>query len=233
MIKLHHKYLLNKINLIIWIVVIVIMTIFEMLIAFSLGNHPLLNITKQMILEEYINSSIIFARMIMVLWSIYLFGFCFYKEGDNYRVLTITKVSGGNYYLSKMIAIFLEEAKMLGVIFVIQFFIGSFFTKWYYLKIDMLICYGKIYLISLIYGLLSVVFVSLFKNLYAIIITSVLYLLSEILIVEEINQNVLTFIQLFFPNKVSFQASIDIIHLFLLIIFYLVAGYRISRYKKE
>jgi len=233
MIKLHQKYLLNKMNIIIRIVVMVIMTIFEVLIAYSFSKDNLLNVTKEMILEEYMNSSIIFARMIMVLWSVYLSGFCFYKEGDNYRVLTITKVSGTKYYLTKIVAIFLEEVKMLTSFFIIQFFIGIFFTKWYFLKLEVLICYGKIYLLSLIYGLLSVVFVSLFKNLYAVIITSVLYLLSEILIVEDTSQNVLRFIQLFFPNEVNFQLSVDIIHLFMLIMFYLLISYRVYHYKKE
>lgn len=233
MIKLHQKYLLNKMNVIIRIVVMVIMTVFEVLIAYSFDNHNLLNVTKEMILEEYMNAGIIFARMIMVLWSVYLFGFCFYKEGDNYRVLTITKVSGKKYYLTKMIAIFIEVAKMLVSFFVIQFFIGTFFTKWYYLRIELLVSYGKIYFLSLIYGLLSVVLVTLFKNLYAIIITSVLYLLTEILIVEDTSQKVLTFIQLFFPNEVSFQLSIDSMHLILLVLLYLVISYRIYHYKKE
>lgn len=237
MVKLHQKYLLNKVNFIIMIVLVVIAFVFQMVLVHSFTKGVYIMTEKMENLNNYNSTSIIFTRMIGVFWSIYLFGFGFNKDGDNYSILLQSKVSKKKYFYSKVLAINCELFKLVLFFFLINIWIGILFTKWYIVKLDIVLEYLKIYLFSLIYGYLSLLFMRVFKSVFSVIIITVSYIASEILLTENINENILNYIQLLLPTEVfdgtSYQLTYGIMHLVILALLYLLLGCFIYCFKKE
>lgn len=237
MIRLHQKYIFNKLNSRIICSIMLISIFFQFVIVFSFEDSNLLTFTKIETLDYYVHSSITFTKMMMILWSIYLFGFSFSKYGDNYRVLIITKTNQKIYFISKVMVLIMEILKCILFLFFIHFWIGSFFTKWYVLKLNVFIEYVNIFLLSCIYGLISLIIVCLFKSIYSIFLSTSVYLLSEMLASGDINQKMIGMIQLFFPTEWNMggkdQLYFGHLHIFLLCMLYIMLSDLIYCCKKD
>ncbi len=237
MIQLHRKYLFNKTNIII-IVAIILLTI---LLNIIIVNPFIKSIDVWMIREEkmleFINSNILFTKMITILLSIYLYGITFTKNYDNYHILLITRITIKKYFLSKVFMLTLEILKLIILFFLINLWIGIYFTKWYYIKIDFIIEYIKIFLLSITYGLLSLIFTRVIKNIYSVLLITANYVFSEIVISETNNSFFINYIQLFLPTTIlnanDYKLHFGIYHLLLLIHLYLSISYSIYCYKRD
>lgn len=237
MVKLHQKYLLNKLNLIITIILTIMEFIFQIVIANPFAKEVYLMSEKIESLNNYNSASILFTRMLVVLWSICLFGFGFNKDGDNYSIILQSKVSRKKYFYSKILAISVELLKLLFLLFLINIWIGTLSTNWYIIKIHIIVEYIKIYLFSLIYGYLSLLFMRVFKSVFSVILTTISYIASEIFMTENISEKILCCIQLLLPTEMfdgtSYQLTYGMMHLVILTMLYLLLGYQMYCFKKE
>lgn len=237
MVKLHQKYLLNKLNMIITIILILMSLIFYVVIANPFVNEAYLITEKMECLTNYNCASIIFTRMLVVFLSIYLFGFGFNKDGDNYSIILQSKVSRKKYFYTKILAISLELLKLLFLLFLINIWIGSLLTNWYIIEISLIVEYIKIYLFGLIYGYLSLLFMRVFKSVFSVILITICYIASEIFMTENISEKILYYIQLVLPTEMfdgtGYQLTYGIMHLVILVILYLLLGYQMYCFKKE
>lgn len=237
MVRLHQKYLLNKLNLIITTILIIIALIFYVVVANPFVKEAYLITEKMECLTNYNCVTIIFTRMLVIFLSIYLFGFEFNKDGDNYSIILQSKVSRKKYFYSKILAISFELVKFLFLLFLINIWIGTLLTNWYIIKISLIVEYIKIYTLGLIYGYLSLLFMRVFKSVFSVILTTISYLASEILMTENINEKILYYIQLVLPTEMfdgtSYQLTYGMMHLVILAILYLLLGCQMYCFKKE
>ena len=116
-------------------------------------------------------------------------------------------------------------------------FIGTVFNRWYILNLNIITHYFEIYLISMTYGILSLISIRLLKSLYAVIIPFSLYILSEVLVDYNMSSKLVKFIEMFFPTTHLTNGNIvllyGIIHLVILNIFYFIISYFVYIKYKE
>lgn len=237
MVRLHHNYILNKINISITLIMIGMVCIFQLIIANPFSQTAYLSCEKIDLLNNYNFSSLVLTRMVIIFWSIYLFGFSFNKNGDNYSILLQPRVSRKTYFYSKVLSINLELLKLIVFLFCIYIWVGCLCTKWYTIQIRIISEYLKIYFLGLIYGYLSLFFMRIFKSIFSIMLITFSYIVSEILITENVNEHILNCIQLFLPvqtyNEGNGQLFYSIFHLLVLVILYLLLGSQVYCLKKE
>lgn len=237
MIKLHRNYIFNKRNSIMICILIIVSVSFQYIIAFSFANQDVFLVTQIEFSNDYIHSSVVYTKMLMIFWSMYLFGFCFYTYEDNYRVLVSRKIKKQTYLISKIIVLVVVVLLTILFLFFLQFWVGIFFTTWYVVTFEALVAYFRIFLLSSIYGLLSFIFVRLLNSLYSIFIPISFYIFSELLASGNVNSNITGLIQLLLPvewdNGGQYQLYFGYMHLVVLGILYFIIGYIIYCYKKE
>lgn len=237
LMRLHKNYLFNKINIII-IGIVILISIF---LSFVLVKPFETNIDKWnerlISMQSYEQSYLLFVKILMVLLSSYLFGIYFSKQGDDYSLVLTCKVSKNKYLISKILTISLTIFFILFVIILFHLFIGTVFNRWYILNLNIITHYFEIYLISMTYGILSLISIRLLKSLYAVIIPFSLYILSEVLVDYNMSSKLVKFIEMFFPTTHLTNGNIvllyGIIHLVILNIFYFIISYFVYIKYKE
>lgn len=237
LMRLHKNYLFNKINIII-IGIVILISIF---LSFVLVKPFETNIDKWnerlISMQSYEQSYLLFVKILMVLLSSYLFGIYFSKQGDDYSLVLTCKVSKNKYLISKILTISLTIFFILFVIILFHLFIGTVFNRWYILNLNIITHYFEIYLISMTYGILSLISIRLLKSLYAVIIPFSLYILSEVLVDYNMSSKLVKFIEMFFPTTHLTNGNIvllyGIIHLIILNIFYFIISYFVYIKYKE
>lgn len=237
LMRLHKNYLFNKINVII-IGIVIMVSIF---LSFVLVKPFETNIDKWnerlISMQSYEQSYLLFVKILMVLLSSYLFGIYFSKQGDDYSLVLTCKVSKNKYLISKILTISLTIFFILFVIILCHLFIGTVFNRWYILNLNIFTHYFEIYLISMIYGILSLISIRLLKSLYAVIIPFSLYILSEVLVDYNTSSEIVKIIGMFFPTTHLSNGNIvllyGILHLLILNFLYFLISYFVYIKYKE
>ena len=128
--------------------------------------------------------------------------------------------------------IFTIEMKLLEILVMILFnyiLINYLFNQWYIIEISIFKSFGIIYILSIIYGLLSLILIKIINIIYSSIISLGFYLISEILIDYEISSKIISIIQLFFPTTYLKDNNLflkyGILHLISLIVLYFLVAY--------
>lgn len=237
LMRLHKNYLFNKINIIIIGIVILI----SMFLSFVLVKPFETNIEKWnerlISMQSYEQSYLLFVKILMVLLSSYLFGIYFSKQGDDYSLVLTCKVSKNKYLISKILTISLTIFFILFIVILCHLFIGTVFNRWYIFNLNVITHYFEIYLISMTYGILSLISIRLLKSLYAVIIPFSLYILSEVLVDYSTTSKLVKIVEMFFPTTHLSNGNIvllyGIVHLVFLNIFYFIISYFVYIKYKE
>lgn len=237
LLRLHGNYLLNKINIIIIGIVIFIGSMLALILIKPFETETSRWITRLISVQNYEQSFIIFVKILMVLLSSYLFGIYFSKSGDDYCTLLTGSINKNKYTISKIITISLTIFFVLFSIVFFHILIGTVFNKWYVASIDIIKHYLEIYMISLSYGFLSIIFIRLFKSIYAAMLPFCLYLVSEVLVDFGTNNIIVRIVGLFFPTTFLNDGNIvllyGMIHLLIINLLYMLVSYFIYINCKE
>lgn len=229
LIQLHKGYLWNKVNKTIIYLILFIAIVLE-LILIKPFSHTLNIWTLKMIdADNYRQASFFFSKIVIILFSIYVFGIGFSQLGDNYSIVIKTRISNWKYYYTKFFSIGYGLGIIVASLFLIHINIGFLFSKWYILDQSIWKIYGEIYWLSLVYGSLSIVSVRIGKSIYALFIPICLYIVSEVIIDFNICQQIMYTFQLFLPvqiyNGSRYVLIYGIGHLIVLSIFYMLIAY--------
>ena len=227
--KLHRKYLFSKINVIITSILIIIIIIFSVSIIEPFKDSSIRWMNRFYITNNFEQAYLTFVKFIIIFYSCYLFSSCFSKNNDNYYIILINNISKSKYLISK---IFTIEMKLLEILVMILFnyiLINYLFNQWYIIEISIFKSFGIIYILSIIYGLLSLILIKIINIIYSSIISLGFYLISEILIDYEISSKIISIIQLFFPTTYLKDNNLflkyGILHLISLIVLYFLVAY--------
>lgn len=218
-IKIHLTYLINKNNLIvifIGILIYLIFCFFSSCFYKSIDEQILYEINYRNSYDSFVMS---FSKLFLVLFSCYIFSYSFIKNNSYRNILQLTS---GSFYLSKIISIifiilFLNFSFYLGYVFV------GLGTRWFIFNYEMLIYFFRLTLESIILGLISLLVSYLFYNTFPFLIVFFLYMLLE----NFSNYEIIHYISIFIPvvniNN-SYTLSVWVI-LYIQTIFYLLLGY--------
>lgn len=228
-IRLHRKYLFNKIN----IIIIFLLCIISFLLAICLIKPFLDNYSRWMerfvISDNYEQSYLMFTKIILIMFTSYLFGQAFSKHGDNYAIILTCSISKNYYFVTKLIALASVSLLVTSVLFVNYVFVGMVFNKWYILSLKIIKAFSDLYLLSLVYGFISLSLVRLINSSYIIILSFGLYLVSEILLEYDASLLVVKVLTFFLPTTYLNSKGISLLygslHLVILNIFYLLLSY--------
>ncbi len=235
LITLHRKYLLNKIN----IIVIIFLLLMAIFLAFSViepFTDQYSRWTNRLAIEEnYEQSYLTFTKIILVIFSCYLFGIAFGKNGDSYAIIITCTINKTKYFITKIISLWLIFT-FISLYFLVNYhIIGFIFNDWHIIKMATIKKFVDLYLVSLIYGFLSIILMRLFNSPYTIILTIGLYLASEI-ILEASPSMLAKGINIFFPTTYNAKDGLTLLygklHLIVLGLSYLLLSYA-TYLKKE
>lgn len=220
MIKLHYHYLLTKINVLIisiMFVLVIITNLFSINI-FESGINKF--IEKENIIINYKNGYILICKLCNVLFSCYLVGYSFYYNNDNYCVLISNyRKTRFPYFITKVFTLVMVIVIFNSLLYICYLFIGIIGNKNFVFQYDVFCFFIKSVLISLIYGFLSGLFIMLLKSYFVILISYILFIVSEVLV--DNSSGVVEVYKILFPtayNSVSFIVLILVLLIYFLLL---------------
>ncbi len=179
----------------------------------------------------YFHNVFMICKFVIIVYSIFLFGYSFTSKLDQYIVIFIAAgISRYKIIITKLIALCI-------VVLIVCYFsyfqyvcVGFIFYKEFIFDIKYLESFISLLLLALYYGFFSLLLMQIFDNIYVIIIPFALMNLSEIInedsgkIIEAINYVILNY-----SNKLYFHYSS--IHAMFLIIILVVINIYFYGYK--
>ena len=218
-IRLHLSYIFCKNNLIVIFIGILIYMVFCLITSYinkPVDEQILYSVDFQNTYDYFVTS---FSKLFITLFSSYLFSYSFIK---NCNYIVILKPSKGSFYISKVISIIIVVLVMIIVFYLIYFFIGIN-TYWFWFSFDILIYFIRLFLVSIILGLLSLLVSTIFYNLFPFIIVYFLFMILE----NFIDYQFINYLYIFVPNLVLNDMNVfySIYLLILQFIFYFILNY--------
>ena len=236
LIQLHKGYLWNKVNKTIIYLILLIAVLLELILIKPFRQVLPIWTLQVLDTDYYRQASFFFSKIVLIFFSIYVFGIGFSQMGDNYSIVITTRISNWKYYYTKFFSIGYGLGIMVIGLFLIHVNIGFLFSKWYMLDSSIWKTYGEMYGFSVVYGSLSIVSVRIGKSIYAVFLPICLYLVSEVILDFNICQQVISVFQLFLPvqmyNGSSYVLIYGLGHTMILAIFYMLIAY-IAYIQKE
>lgn len=229
LLKLHQKYLFNKVNLIIILFVMILSIVLGVILINPVMSDNIEWMYRDALKSNFEQSYLVFLKIIMILISSYLYCLYFSNIGDNYSIILICKTSKEKYFITKVFVINLMLLLFVIIFFVNYILIGFAFSKWFVVDYQMVKSFLMIFVISICYGYLSVIFIKILNSLYVVLIPFGLYLVSEIIIDFVNTSNIVRIIEMFLPTTLVINDRVDLVygifHLIFLSVLYFVFSF--------
>ena len=223
LIKCHLNYLISKTTIIVTIIVILIIMIGSLSSVLQLEVYLSYNDNNYI----YFNNVFIISKVIIIIYSIFLFGYSFLTKTDQYSAILIASgISRIKIVISKIIAISI-------IIFAICYFtylqylvIGLINFREFLFVFNYLKSFIFLFLLACFFGLFSLQLIQKFDNIYTILIPFALMNLSE-MVGEDVSLvfKIIYFVVPYYSNKLNFyygsiHAIILVIILMILNVYY-------------
>lgn len=205
------RYLINKSFLLVLFIIYLLLFILFFIEASNSNDN---NSYKEAI-ELYISNSFMYLKLILVIFSAYLFSYSISIKNDFliYLLMPIGVSKSKSLVVSILINCFILFIVLISLIFIFVY-IGLFMIDSFYINIKFIKAFFSIYLIIVVYGLYAHLFMQLFKNSFSMIIVICFYAFSNNLYENESN----SFLYYLFPNTNYLGDSlISIIYLIIFI----------------
>lgn len=205
------RYLINKSFLLVLFIIYFLLFILFFIEASNSNDN---NSYKEAI-ELYISNSFMYLKLILVIFSAYLFSYSISIKNDFliYLLMPIGVSKSKSLVVSILINCFILFIVLISLIFIFVY-IGLFMIDSFYINIKFIKAFFSIYLIIVVYGLYAHLFMQLFKNSFSMIIVICFYVFSNNLYENESN----SFLYYLFPNTNYLGDSfISIIYLIIFI----------------
>lgn len=234
--KLHSIHLFNIVNLIILLVLLLFSIISGYL---SLTDLMIDNawFYKNNNYSDFIGSNLIFFKLIMINIVCYIWGNAFTKNQDSYHLIIKDfykhKVL---YFLAKILLLSIISIGIIYLSFIATSLIGICFTNWYEINTYTITIYSSIILVSLIYGLISVIFTLLIPSNFSFFISPLIFVMGELLFDYNSTGSYVKVFELLFPSVYEYipNGSVyGIVHLISILFIYLLISLLIYLRKKR
>lgn len=174
--------------------------------------------------HHYIDNIVLFFKLVMINLICYLWGSAFNKDADSYHLLINGFKNIKFKYLFTKLLVLLIVTFLIIIVNVLFFsFLGVICSNWYFFHKIIVKLFVVMYLIGIIYGIMSAVFSTLINSNYVYLLSSGLFVLGEFL--SESNFSFCKFYFVFCPSLYEIDYGFtffSIFHLLILSLFYLV-----------
>ena len=173
---------------------------------------------------QYIDNIVLFFKLVMINLICYLWGSAFNKDADSYHLLINGfKNIKFKYLISKLIVLLVVTFLIISISILFSSFLGILCSNWYFFHKIIVKLFVVMYLLSIIYGIMSAIFCTLINSNYVYLLSSGLFVLGEFL--NESNFSSFKFYFIFCPNLYEIDNGFtffSLFHLLILSLFYLV-----------
>lgn len=206
LLKLHLKYFCNKVNIVILSILITVFIIALVIVSQIFKPYSYCFINQYEIVINYQIVTLNLTKIVFPLFACYLFGSSFLKINDDYRLIILkNRKDRIKYFFSKLVILSLIILIFILIINSIYLLLGYLaipnFTKYGIINVTFL----KVYFISLIYGLSSLLIVLISDNSLGYLLMMMSYIVIQIM------GDTLTFNILLFPYLKDYHFSINIV----------------------
>lgn len=227
LIKLHLKYLITKTNLILFSILLL-----SNMIMLTLSSGAIYSFSERWFMmtsfkESYIDFTKNIFKIILPLISSFLFGNSFLDYNDNYLLIFHNnKKTRIKFYFTKLISIILVIFLINFTTFIIYSFIGYLSIPCFVMNDLNFNFWYRLFLLCIIYGVLSLVVVLSTNHSFGYIIVIIIYIAINAL--NEINGKILNLVGFFFP---CYLVKISSVYLIFIVVFYNIISFWIYYYK--
>jgi len=194
LIKCHLNYLISKTTIIVSLIAGLIIVIISISSVLMLDKNVKYSENNYL----YFYNGFLITKIIIVIFSVFIFGYSFSSKSDQYIIILVAAgITRTRIITTKILALSM-------VMFILCYFsyfqyllIGLVFFKEFIFMMDYLIAYIALYMIAYFFGLVSMLLIQIFDNIYTIIIPFALMNLSEIL--NEYKGSIIKVINLIIP----------------------------------
>ncbi|MGI6710057.1 MAG: hypothetical protein ACOX4W_01225 [Bacilli bacterium] len=177
-LKVHYVMLISNL-----LIIVLSIGVGSCLLINLLSYQSNIYFTNYEIIKNYLDSSHLFVQIISIVVCMMIFINAFSEKNDNYCIFLIGKGYSKNYYLlSKMFVIITIIFIYVLVTFELFIIIGRVKNTYFDFKYLYLDIYFKIFIVSLFFGFVCLLFQQIIKSLYALLISFSLYICSLIML---------------------------------------------------
>ncbi len=182
LIKCHFNFCFSKKSSILLISLLVISTIYNFIVIDNIDE----SLGSNYLFQGYLESTLSFFNFLSILFSIIVFSYSFLTKQDSYLSYLIgSRVTKLAYFYTKIVAIVIYSL-LFFIALIISFFIPFFIKKTLYIDSSVVLCFLDALKVMIYYGLISLLLVLAFDNMYVAIIPIVLFIFStNITLLEE------------------------------------------------
>lgn len=218
-LKINFVYFFSKKNVCTLLICILIMILVDLYVIVS-NQKLFLNVIE---IQKYTLESLYsFNKIIIVILSCFLFNNFILSINDNYKVLFIINCRNiWVYYLSKIITVLIVLFVFVFFSFTIYIVISVISNINFIITLQCVKGYFFVFLLSIVYGMISLICTKLLDNTFSIMIPILIYICSEFFEFYD------SIVNTFFPNFTLIMLENDFFllssHCLILSIFYLIA----------
>lgn len=229
-VKIHRKYLINKVNALLFIFIVFV----EILICFLSIKHLKLEYNwfeGKIAFTSYLETNLMYYKLVVINLICFIWGNSFTKNANSYHLL-VTGYQGIKlkYILSKLLMLIIITISLIFISFYLMTLIGVLCCNFVSINKIIFELFINVLLICIIYGLLSSVFTILINNQYACFLSSGIFVLCELI---SDNFNDIKLFYVFFPGlSLNYDLCFGIIHLLFISIIYVFLVVLVYLYKK-
>ncbi len=220
MLQLHLKYLLSRFNI---ITILVVISLFIGSLFINLSSIPL-NLSAKLSREIYFHNLVTLLKLVIVLLIVFLFSLAALPNNDNYQLYLLNKRNDRiKYYVYKIFSLVIITFIIILILISCFVLVGLIFTDWYIVEVEHIKFFGYLFIVSIMYGLLSYNLVKLLKSLIIVLIPCLILILEEAFISEKI----IDYLSYTFPiieNNNGIFLSYGVIHVIILSSCYFILG---------
>lgn len=227
--KIHQKYLINKVNI---IVISLLIVLFCVLALISIKDFTIAKnfFYSDNIIKDLLDNILIYTKIVLIPFICFFFGNSFTKDQDDYHVLFPSYYKHKKrYYISKLLLL----AFVCFIIEYISFFIfsisSSLSSSWYTTSNSLREFYFNVYLVCIVYGLISIICSICIPSTLSSFLPIGLYIIGEIIKDIPLFNNLYTYYYLLIPT-IEMPLSLSVsnvmftyygeLHLLLIILLY-------------
>lgn len=235
-LKLHQKYILNKMNLIILGLLIVINILISIISINNLNAKDLFfNIENAT--NTYLENGLMLFKLIIISILCFVWGTSFTIDNEAYHILVNNyNQNKVKYFLSKIGILCIVSFIVIFLIFITSSLFGIKYTYFYENNSVTLNLYMSYILLIYIYGFLSITFTLIIPSNFASFISVGLFVFGEIAGSNIDNDKILDCYYLLFPTlNLAFDnvSRYGLIHLVLLCVIYFLLCFMNYLFKKN
>lgn len=220
-IKLHLKYLITKTNIILFVILAITLSLFFIFSSNIFNSFDERWLDRDNIKQSYVEIIKNTLKVILPLISIFLFGNSFLNHQDNYLLLFHeNRKIRISFFITKVLSICL----VIIVIFIFTILQYSFWglvsLPTFMIKDIALEYWFKLFMISIIYSLFSIIIVTICNHSLGYIAVIIFYILLNAFF--EINESLIKILIWIFPLLIDYSANFSYL-LFLFFVYFHVS----------